>query len=80
MIFSPSTYCSACFPGAFGCGKTSLMKAICKYSESDVVIFVGCGERGNEIAEMLRIFQNVRIQDAVSFLLLSIIDRLATFR
>jgi len=51
---------SSCFSGAFGCGKTSLMKAICKYSESDVVIFVGCGERGNEIAEMLRIFHNVR--------------------
>ncbi|KAH8418762.1 hypothetical protein KR222_001365 [Zaprionus bogoriensis] len=39
-------------PGAFGCGKTALSK----YSNSDVIIYVGCGERGNEMSEVLRDF------------------------
>lgn len=35
-------------PGAFGCGKTVISQAISKYSNSDIMIYVGCGERGNE--------------------------------
>merc|ERR1712157_620152 len=43
-------------PGAFGCGKTVISQALSKYSNSDVIIYVGCGERGNEMAEVLRDF------------------------
>ena len=40
-------------PGAFGCGKTVISQALSKYSNSDIIIYVGCGERGNEMAEVL---------------------------
>jgi V-type H+-transporting ATPase subunit A len=36
-------------PGAFGCGKTVISQALSKYSNSDGIIYVGCGERGNEV-------------------------------
>ncbi|CAH2050549.1 unnamed protein product, partial [Thlaspi arvense] len=43
-------------PGAFGCGKTVISQALSKYSNSDTVVYVGCGERGNEMAEVLMDF------------------------
>jgi V-type H+-transporting ATPase subunit A len=43
-------------PGAFGCGKTVISQALSKYSNADVVVYVGCGERGNEMAEVLTDF------------------------
>lgn len=43
-------------PGAFGCGKTVISQALSKYSNSDGIIYVGCGERGNEMAEVLADF------------------------
>lgn len=43
-------------PGAFGCGKTVISQALSKYSNSDGIIYVGCGERGNEMAEVLAEF------------------------
>lgn len=43
-------------PGAFGCGKTVISQALSKFSNSDVIIYVGCGERGNEMAEVLMDF------------------------
>lgn len=43
-------------PGAFGCGKTVISQALSKYSNSDGIIYVGCGERGNEMAEVLMEF------------------------
>jgi len=36
-------------PGAFGCGKTVISQSLSKYSNSDIIIYVGCGERGNEM-------------------------------
>ena len=36
-------------PGAFGCGKTVISQALSKFSNSDIIIYVGCGERGNEV-------------------------------
>ena len=42
--------------GAFGCGKTVISQALSKYSNTDVVVYVGCGERGNEMAEVLSDF------------------------
>ena len=47
-------------PGAFGCGKTVISQSLSKYSNSDVIIYVGCGERGNEMSEVLRDFPEVR--------------------
>merc|ERR1712226_1054678 len=43
-------------PGAFGCGKTVISQALSKYSNADVVVYVGCGERGNEMSEVLTDF------------------------
>lgn len=37
-------------PGAFGCGKTVISQALSKYSNSDIIVYVGCGERGNEVS------------------------------
>jgi len=47
---------TAAVPGAFGCGKTVISQALSKYSNSQVVVYVGCGERGNEMAEVLSDF------------------------
>merc|ERR1712232_295372 len=47
---------TAAVPVAFGCGKTVISQALSKYSNSDVVVYVGCGERGNEMAEVLTDF------------------------
>lgn len=43
-------------PGAFGCGKTVISQSLSKFSNSDVIVYVGCGERGNEMAEVLKDF------------------------
>merc|ERR1711963_159656 len=48
--------------GAFGCGKTVISQALSKYSNSDVVVYVGCGERGNEMAEVLTDFPELTTQ------------------
>jgi V-type H+-transporting ATPase subunit A len=47
---------TAAVPGAFGCGKTVISQALSKYSNAEVVVYVGCGERGNEMAEVLTDF------------------------
>ncbi len=44
---------TACVPGPFGSGKTVLQHAIAKWADSQVVVFVGCGERGNEMTDVL---------------------------
>jgi V-type H+-transporting ATPase subunit A len=48
-------------PGAFGCGKTVISQALSKYSNSNCIIYVGCGERGNEMAEVLMEFPELTI-------------------
>jgi len=40
-------------PGAFGCGKTVISQALSKYSNSDIIVYVGCGERGNEVRKLV---------------------------
>ncbi|HEX8027409.1 MAG TPA: V-type ATP synthase subunit A [Vicinamibacterales bacterium] len=47
---------TAIFPGGFGTGKTLLEQSIAKFADVDVVVYVGCGERGNEMAEMIEEF------------------------
>ncbi|KAG7225022.1 hypothetical protein INR49_014477 [Caranx melampygus] len=49
-------------PGAFGCGKTVISQSLSKYSNSDVIIYVGCGERGNEMSEVLRDFPELTME------------------
>lgn len=47
---------TTCIPGAFGCGKTVISQSLSKFSNSDIITYVGCGERGNEMAEVLMEF------------------------
>lgn len=49
-------------PGAFGCGKTVISQAISKFSNSDIIVYVGCGERGNEMAEVLMEFPELTME------------------
>jgi V-type H+-transporting ATPase subunit A len=57
----PSVLGGTCaVPGAFGCGKTVISQALSKYSNADGIIYVGCGERGNEMAEVLSDFPELR--------------------
>lgn len=46
----------AALPGGFGTGKTVLQQTLAKWSDADVVVYIGCGERGNEMAEVLEEF------------------------
>ncbi len=47
-------------PGGFGTGKTILQQTIAKFAQADIVIYVGCGERGNEMAELLEEFSEIK--------------------
>jgi len=53
---------TSAIPGAFGCGKTCISQALSKYSNSQCVIYVGCGERGNEMAEVLDEFPELEVE------------------
>ncbi|MBU4175577.1 MAG: V-type ATP synthase subunit A [Actinobacteria bacterium] len=44
---------TACVPGPFGSGKTVIQHQIAKWADADVILFIGCGERGNEMTEVL---------------------------
>lgn len=46
----------ACIPGPFGSGKTVVQHQLSKWSDADVIIFIGCGERGNEMTDVLMEF------------------------
>jgi V/A-type H+-transporting ATPase subunit A len=50
----------AIVPGGFGTGKTILEQSLAKHGAADVIVFVGCGERGNEMAELLDEFPGLR--------------------
>jgi V/A-type H+/Na+-transporting ATPase subunit A len=47
---------TACLPGGFGTGKTVLEQSLARYSAADVIVYVGCGERGNEMTDVLTEF------------------------
>jgi V/A-type H+-transporting ATPase subunit A len=47
---------TACIPGPFGSGKTVTQQQLAKWADSDIVVYVGCGERGNEMTEVLATF------------------------
>ncbi len=50
---------TAAIPGGFGTGKTMTQHQIAKWSDADIVIYIGCGERGNEMTEVLEDFSKL---------------------
>jgi V/A-type H+-transporting ATPase subunit A len=46
-------------PGGFGTGKTVIQQSLAKWCDADIIVFVGCGERGNEIADVLSQFSEL---------------------
>lgn len=55
---------AAAIPGGFGTGKTITQHQLAKWSNADLIVYVGCGERGNEMTDVLQEFP--RIEDPVS--------------
>jgi V/A-type H+-transporting ATPase subunit A len=53
VLFPVARGGASAVPGGFGTGKTVLLQQITKWCDADVIVYVGCGERGNELAEML---------------------------
>jgi V/A-type H+/Na+-transporting ATPase subunit A len=53
LLFPIAKGATAAVPGGFGTGKTVLLQQIVKWCEADVIVFVGCGERGNELSDAL---------------------------
>ncbi|RLG70274.1 MAG: V-type ATP synthase subunit A, partial [Candidatus Iainarchaeum archaeon] len=51
---------TACIPGPFGAGKTVSQHQLAKWSDADIVVFIGCGERGNEMTEVLIEFPELK--------------------
>ncbi len=47
---------AAAIPGGFGTGKTITQHQLAKWSDAEIIVFIGCGERGNEMTEVLREF------------------------
>lgn len=50
---------TAAIPGGFGTGKTTMQHQIAKYANADVIVYIGCGERGNEMTEVLEDFSKL---------------------
>lgn len=50
---------TAAIPGGFGTGKTMTQHSIAKWSDADIIIYIGCGERGNEMTEVLEDFSKL---------------------
>lgn len=51
---------TACIPGPFGSGKTVVQHQLSKWVDADVVVYVGCGERGNEMTDVLMEFPHLK--------------------
>jgi V/A-type H+-transporting ATPase subunit A len=60
-LFPVSRGGRAALPGGFGTGKTVLQEALAKWCDADIIVYVGCGERGNEMAGVLHEFP--RLED-----------------
>ncbi len=50
---------TAAIPGPFGSGKTVTQQSLAKYSDTQIVVYIGCGERGNEMTEVLKEFPHL---------------------
>ncbi|MGZ0232168.1 V-type ATP synthase subunit A [Streptomyces sp. CPS1] len=53
LIFPVARGSTVAVPGGFGTGKTMLLQQIAKWCDADVIVYVGCGERGNEMADVI---------------------------
>ncbi|MEO8140475.1 MAG: V-type ATP synthase subunit A, partial [Gemmatimonadota bacterium] len=53
LLFPVAEGGTVAVPGGFGTGKTVIEQSLAKYAEADLVVYIGCGERGNEMAELL---------------------------
>ncbi len=53
LFFPIARGSTAAVPGGFGTGKTVLLQQIAKWCDADAIVYVGCGERGNEMADVL---------------------------
>ncbi len=51
---------TACVPGPFGSGKTVIQHQLAKWSDADIVVYIGCGERGNEMTDVLIEFPQLK--------------------
>ena len=51
---------TAAIPGGFGTGKTMLQHQLAKWADADVIVYIGCGERGNEMTEVLKEFPELK--------------------
>lgn len=51
---------TAAIPGPFGSGKTVTQQQLAKWSDTDIVVYIGCGERGNEMADVLNEFPELQ--------------------
>ena len=59
LLFPVAKGGTVAVPGGFGTGKTVIQQSLAKWCNADVIIFVGCGERGNEIADVLKQFSEI---------------------
>ncbi|MBQ7596779.1 MAG: V-type ATP synthase subunit A [Clostridia bacterium] len=50
---------AAAIPGGFGAGKTVVQHQIAKWCDADIIIYIGCGERGNEMTQVLNEFKSI---------------------
>ena len=50
---------TAAIPGGFGTGKTCTQHQLAKWSDADIIVYIGCGERGNEMTDVLREFPEI---------------------
>lgn len=50
---------TAAIPGGFGTGKTMTQHQLAKWSDADIIVYIGCGERGNEMTEILEDFSKL---------------------
>ncbi|WP_454860831.1 V-type ATP synthase subunit A [Promicromonospora soli] len=53
LLFPVTRGGTAAVPGGFGTGKTVLLQQLAKWCDADIIVYVGCGERGNEMAEIV---------------------------
>jgi V/A-type H+-transporting ATPase subunit A len=53
LLFPVARGSTVAVPGGFGTGKTVLLQQIAKWCDADVIVYVGCGERGNEMADVI---------------------------
>jgi V/A-type H+-transporting ATPase subunit A len=51
---------ASAIPGGFGTGKTVTLQQIAKWSDADIIVYIGCGERGNEMADVVEQFPEIQ--------------------